>query len=69
MLRFVCPIRLSNASNACMAVCLVSGASTHAPLAAIENLTPVKTADELPMPTKLPKIKTFDAASRYARAF
>lgn len=43
------------------------GATTHQPLAAIENLTPVKTVpDELKqLPSKLPKIRTFDASSRY----
>jgi hypothetical protein len=45
---------------------VLSGSAIHEPLAAIENLTPVKTVpDELKqLPTKLPKIKTFDAASR-----
>lgn len=38
------------------------------PLAAIENLTPVKTVIDDVLPTKLPKIKTFDAASRYITA-
>lgn len=44
----------------------MTGATTHQPLAAIENLTPVKTVpDELKqLPSKLPKIRTFDASSR-----
>lgn len=50
---------------------LSSGATTHEPLAAIENLTPVKTVpDELKqLPTKLPMIKTFDASSRCVLLF
>lgn len=61
-------IKLLNARTACMAAFHVSGATTHVPLAAIENLTPVKTVIDDVLPTKLPKIKTFDAASRYITA-
>jgi hypothetical protein len=45
---------------------VLSGSAIHEPLAAIENLTPVKSVpDELKqLPSKLPKIKTFNAASR-----
>jgi hypothetical protein len=58
-------IKLLNARMACVTAFPVSGATTHVPLAAIENLTPVKTVIDDVLPTKLPKIKTFDAASRY----
>lgn len=68
MLRSMHLIKLLNARTACMAAFHVSGATTHVPLAAIENLTPVKTVIDDVLPTKLPKIKTFDAASRYITA-
>lgn len=44
-----------------------TGAAVHEPLSAIENLTPVKVVPEdvKQLPTKLPKIKTFNASARY----